>query len=112
MLLTELTVLEHLPACYPPCPPACRYKLDSSFLRLPASEVLTLLQTSLKSLKDRQTTLQDEKTQCETEMDELKAILYAKFGSEFRGGFYSFHAHTLTLERCVAESINLERGDD
>lgn len=59
-----------------------RYKLDSSFLRLPASEVLTLLQASLEKLRAQTEALETERDECEEGMTKLKAVLYAKFGSE------------------------------
>ncbi|ORY89623.1 Prefoldin, subunit 4 [Leucosporidium creatinivorum] len=65
------------------------YKLDSSFLRLPAGEVLTLLQASLEKLRSQTETLEKERDECEEGMTKLKAVLYAKFGT----------------------SINLEKGD-
>lgn len=59
-----------------------RYKLDSSFLRLPAGEVLTLLQESLEKLRAQAERLEAEREECEEGMTKLKAILYAKFGCE------------------------------
>lgn len=60
-----------------------RYKLDSSFLHLPASEVLTLLQEAIAKLRDQTTTLLQEKEDAEEGMTKLKAVLYAKFGSKW-----------------------------
>ncbi|SCV69882.1 BQ2448_1276 [Microbotryum intermedium] len=65
------------------------YKLDSSFLRLPASEVLTLLHSSLEKLNAEAESLRRKRQECDQGMTQLKALLYAKFGN----------------------SINLERGD-
>ncbi|KAI5479192.1 prefoldin subunit 4 [Pseudohyphozyma bogoriensis] len=65
------------------------YKLDSSFLHLPASEVLELLQKSLAELRTKNEALEKERDECEEGMAKLKKVLYAKFGT----------------------SINLERGD-
>ncbi|GAA5861179.1 hypothetical protein JCM1840_003106 [Sporobolomyces johnsonii] len=65
------------------------YKLDSTFLHLPASEVLALLQTSLDKVRTEVDRLEQEKQKCDEGMEALKKELYAKFGN----------------------SINLERGD-
>lgn len=59
-----------------------RYKLDSSFLHLPAGEVLVLLQGSLSKLRAESDALATEKEDCQSGMNDLKALLYAKFGSE------------------------------
>ncbi|SCZ89700.1 BZ3500_MvSof-1268-A1-R1_Chr9g10562 [Microbotryum saponariae] len=59
------------------------YKLDSSFLRLPASEVLTLLQSSLEKLNAEAATLRSEREECDQGMTKLKGLLYAKFGSQY-----------------------------
>ncbi|GAA6002857.1 tubulin-binding prefolding complex subunit GIM3 [Rhodotorula paludigena] len=66
------------------------YKLDSTFVHLPAEEALSHLQAALEKIRTEVDALEDEKTKCEELMDELKKELYAKFGN----------------------SINLERGDD
>ncbi|GAA5890790.1 hypothetical protein JCM6882_000665 [Rhodosporidiobolus microsporus] len=66
------------------------YKLDSTFLHLPPSEVLEHLQASLGKIRGEVEALEKEKDECEEEMEGLKKELYAKFGT----------------------SINLERGDD
>lgn len=65
------------------------YKLDTSFLHLPASQVLVLLQEGLSKLRAKFAALEKQKEECEEGMSELKVLLYAKFGT----------------------SINLERGD-
>ncbi|GAA6040592.1 hypothetical protein JCM8097_008055 [Rhodosporidiobolus ruineniae] len=70
--------------------PKIMYKLDSTFLHLPASEVLEHLQASLSKVRAQVDALEKEKETCEERMEVLKKELYAKFGN----------------------SINLERGDD
>ncbi|POY73932.1 hypothetical protein BMF94_3014 [Rhodotorula taiwanensis] len=65
------------------------YKIDTTFVHLPASEALEQLSASLEKIRTQVDALESEKQQCEDKMDELKKELYAKFGS----------------------SINLERGD-
>ncbi|GAA5821299.1 hypothetical protein JCM3770_004578 [Rhodotorula araucariae] len=66
------------------------YKLDTTFVHLPASEALEHLQAQLDKIRAEVDALETEKAQCEDQMDALKKELYAKFGS----------------------AINLERGDD
>ncbi|GAA5859834.1 hypothetical protein JCM8547_004347 [Rhodosporidiobolus lusitaniae] len=66
------------------------YKLDSTFLHLPPSEVLEHIQAQLAKLRKEGEELEKEKDACEKEMEGLKKELYAKFGN----------------------AINLERGDD
>ncbi|BGP41063.1 hypothetical protein JCM10450v2_005085 [Rhodotorula kratochvilovae] len=66
------------------------YKLDTTFVHLPASEALEHLQTQLDKIRNEVDALETEKTECEEQMEALKKELYAKFGS----------------------SINLERGED
>ncbi|KWU44463.1 Prefoldin subunit 4 [Rhodotorula sp. JG-1b] len=65
------------------------YKIDTTFVHLPASEALEHLQAALEKIRTEVDSLETEKQECEDKMDELKKDLYAKFGS----------------------SINLERGD-
>lgn len=60
-----------------------RYKIDSSFVHLPAPEILILIGTSLTKLKSELDLLELEKLECEEGMIELKEVLYAKFGSKF-----------------------------
>ncbi|GAA6006032.1 hypothetical protein JCM10207_007318 [Rhodosporidiobolus poonsookiae] len=66
------------------------YKLDSTFVHLPPSEVLEHIQASLTKIRGEVEALEKERDGCEEEMEGLKKELYAKFGN----------------------SINLERGDD
>ncbi|GAA5939607.1 hypothetical protein JCM1841_000023, partial [Sporobolomyces salmonicolor] len=95
VLVLVYLVLSLLPSTPPPPPPPPlpsalrRYKLDSTFLHLPASEVLALLQTSLDKVRTEVDRLEEEKQKCDEGMEGLKKELYAKFGN----------------------SINLERGD-
>ncbi|GAA5935128.1 tubulin-binding prefolding complex subunit GIM3 [Sporobolomyces koalae] len=65
------------------------YKLDSTFLHLPVSEALEHLQASLERTTNKIDSLEKEKDECEQGMEDLKKVLYEKFGN----------------------SINLERGD-
>ncbi|GAA5825638.1 hypothetical protein JCM5353_007516 [Sporobolomyces roseus] len=65
------------------------YKLDSTFVHLPISGALELLETSLGEVSKQVEELEREKGECEEGMDGLKKVLYEKFGN----------------------SINLERGD-
>ncbi|KAK4705136.1 prefoldin subunit 4, partial [Phenoliferia sp. Uapishka_3] len=57
------------------------YKLDSTFVHLPASEVLALLQESLAKLREQSESLENERDTCVEGMKKLKAVLYAKFGT-------------------------------
>ncbi|GAA6023349.1 hypothetical protein JCM8202_001400 [Rhodotorula sphaerocarpa] len=65
------------------------YKIDTTFVHLPASQALEQISAALEKIRTEVTQLEDEKRECEDKMDELKKELYAKFGS----------------------SINLERGE-
>ncbi|KAK4054306.1 hypothetical protein OIO90_003539 [Microbotryomycetes sp. JL221] len=56
------------------------YKLDSSFLHLPAQEAIERLHTTLEQLKTQSEQLEQEKESSQNQMKQLKAILYAKFG--------------------------------
>ncbi|KAM0789637.1 hypothetical protein ACM66B_000441 [Microbotryomycetes sp. NB124-2] len=56
------------------------YKLDSSFLHLPASQAVERLQQTLSNLKQQTLDLETERDDSERQMDELKKVLYAKFG--------------------------------
>ncbi|GAA5913859.1 hypothetical protein JCM8208_004773 [Rhodotorula glutinis] len=66
------------------------YKLDTTFVHLPASEALEHLQAQLDKIRSQVDALEADKQSCADQMDALKKDLYAKFGT----------------------SINLERGDD
>jgi hypothetical protein len=57
------------------------YKLQSSFLHLPAARVIELVQATLGDLDNSLSSLQDEAETAQREMGKLKAQLYAKFGS-------------------------------
>ncbi|KAL8290102.1 hypothetical protein RQP46_003041 [Phenoliferia psychrophenolica] len=57
------------------------YKLDSTFVHLPAAEVLELLQESLAKLREKSEALETERDECVDGMKSLKAVLYAKFGT-------------------------------
>jgi len=59
-----------------------RYKLDTTFLHLPASEVLDKLQANLAKLRATKDALEAEADEIEDKMKDLKAVLYAKFGGE------------------------------
>jgi hypothetical protein len=58
-----------------------RYKLQSSFLHLPATRVLELVQAAQDELDASLSSLEDEAENAQGEMGKLKAKLYAKFGS-------------------------------
>lgn len=60
-----------------------RYKLDTTFLHLPASEVLEKLQANLDKLRAKKDALEAEEEDIADKMKELKTLLYAKFGCEF-----------------------------
>lgn len=68
---------------HPPCHPASRYKIDTTFVHLPASEALEHLQAALEKIRTEVDSLETEKQECEDKMDELKKDLYAKFGSKW-----------------------------
>lgn len=107
-----------------------RYKLDTTFVHIPASEALEHLQSHLEKIKNEVDSLEEEKAKCEETMDELKKELYAKFGSrsslvcEEKTGLagptgrrrpctaYCLSSSDPRLHLCRADSINLERGDD
>ncbi|KAM0747512.1 Prefoldin, subunit 4 [Meredithblackwellia eburnea MCA 4105] len=57
------------------------YKLDTTFVHLPASEVLTLLQDLLEKLRSKAEALETERDGCHEQMEALKKVLYAKFGN-------------------------------
>lgn len=59
-----------------------RYKIDTTFVHLPASEALEHLQAALEKIRKEVDSLETEKQECEDKMDELKKDLYAKFGSK------------------------------
>jgi len=56
--------------------------LDSTFVHLPISEALELLETSLGEVSKQVEELESEKGECEEGMEGLKKVLYEKFGSE------------------------------
>jgi prefoldin subunit 4 len=62
-----------------------RYKIDTTFVHLPASEALEHLQAALEKIRTEVDALETEKQECEDKMDELKKDLYAKFGSKWTG---------------------------
>jgi hypothetical protein len=64
-----------------PLSPTGSYKLDSTFVHLPPSEVLEHIQASLAKYRTEVEELEKEKDECEAEMEGLKKELYAKFGS-------------------------------
>lgn len=79
---SRLSTAALLPARTPLTPTTWRrYKLDSTFVHLPASEVLALLQESLAKLRTQAEALETERDGCVEGMKELKAVLYSKFGS-------------------------------
>ena len=90
-----------------------RYKLDSTFLHLPVSEALEHLQTNLTKTRAKVEKLEEEKETCRDEMEKLKKVLYAKFGSEYIFPLSCSLVHSYeTLNRSLCpDSINLERGD-
>jgi hypothetical protein len=76
----------------------------------------------LEKLRAQTETLETERDECEEGMTKLKAVLYAKFGSECslcaRGSFTRLlGGHSLTplslllLRLLSTASINLEKGD-
>lgn len=68
--------------CADTCVPLHRYKIDTTFVHLPASQALEQISAALEKIRTEVTQLEDEKRECEDKMDELKKELYAKFGSE------------------------------
>lgn len=83
---------------------ARRYKIDTTFVHLPASEALEQLSASLEKIRTQVDALEEEKQQCEDKMDELKKELYAKFGSE------SLRLRSLVSSRSMSLSLFLRSG--
>lgn len=57
-----------------------RYKIDTTFVHLKADKALETLQASLADIKTKDGSLKKERIECDNAMDELKRVLYAKFG--------------------------------
>jgi prefoldin subunit 4 len=58
------------------------YKIASSFYHLKPEQATEKVQKSLEALESEINTLEDEASHCKEKMDELKSVLYAKFGSK------------------------------
>lgn len=89
-----------------------RYKLDTTLLHLPASRVLSLLQTSLTSLRAQTSELETEKEECEEGMKGLKEVLYKKFGGELLSSISRMRTQgkeLTVLDSRGTDSINLEK---
>jgi len=57
------------------------YKIGESFLHLPHGRALKRLERDKSSLDSQISDLSDRIEGCEVEMQKLKTVLYAKFGS-------------------------------
>ena len=51
-----------------------------TFVHLSAERALSTLQSSLSKIKQKNEALTKERQECDDSMDELKKVLYAKFG--------------------------------
>jgi len=60
---------------------ATRYKIGESFLHIPHNRALKRLERDKTSLDSQMSSLSDRIEECEKEMQKLKTVLYAKFGS-------------------------------
>lgn len=58
-----------------------RYKVGESFLHIPHNRALKRLEGDKSSLDSQISGLSDQIEECEKEMQKLKTVLYAKFGS-------------------------------
>ena len=93
---------------------ALRYKLDTTFLHLPASEVLAKLQANLDKLRARKDALEAEEEEIAEQMKELKALLYAKFGCK-SGDYMKWEGAEAgpradNVRVCVAQRASTLRG--
>ena len=60
---------------------ATRYKIGESFLHIPHDRALKRLERDQSSLNSQISDISDRIEECEKEMQKLKTVLYAKFGS-------------------------------
>ena len=58
-----------------------RYKISESFLHIPHGRALKRLEKDKSSLESQISGISGRIGECETEMQKLKTVLYAKFGS-------------------------------
>ena len=58
-----------------------RYKIGESFLHIPHNRALKRLERDQSSLGSQISDLSGRIEECEKEMQKLKTVLYAKFGS-------------------------------
>lgn len=58
----------------------CRYKIGDSFFSLPVPEVQDLLSESVGKLNEDVSSLEDKLGELRSEMQDLKAALYGRFG--------------------------------
>jgi prefoldin subunit 4 len=57
-----------------------RYKVGETFLHLPLPQALSRLEKDIAAVTSEIATLSDSADDCVTQMNGLKAMLYAKFG--------------------------------
>lgn len=58
-----------------------RYKIGDAYVNMTQSEAMAQLETDTQRAEQELTHLQERMDECEKGMDELKVLLYARFGS-------------------------------